>query len=113
MIQKLFFGVLAALALSVPARADEGSGGDGIDLCAWYAALDFNQPQDHYSKALTRMCREGRKQDELRELRRIAIDIQMQRFQTARQRSGFGSDLSLSRTGIYLIAHRLGIFSAG
>ncbi len=84
-----------------------------VDLCGWYAALAFNQPRDHYSNDLTRMCLEGQKQAELRELRRIAIEMQMQRFRDARDRRGFGNDVTLSRTGIYLIAHRLGIFSAG
>ena len=102
---------VAILGLTSPATAQDTP---PVDLCGWFAALDFNQPQTHYSKELTRMCRQGHMQSELAELRRITIEIQMQRFIASREkRQLIGNDVSVSRTGFYLIAQRLGIFRTG
>lgn len=101
----------AAIGLSFPVKAQDNT---TINLCDWFAALDFNQPQAHYSKELTLMCRLGEMQAELAELRRITIEIQMQRFiENRANRQLIGRDVSVSRTGFYLIAQQLGIFSAG
>jgi hypothetical protein len=102
--------IIALAGMVTQVQADEPA---GVDLCRWYAALDFNQPVDHYSKELTRICQQGEKQDELRELRRIAIEIQRERFLASQQNRTFGSDTTLSRTGLYLIAYELGIFRTG
>lgn len=101
----------AALSLGSPAEAQVRT---TVNLCDWFAALDFNQPQAHYSKELTHMCRQGEMQAELAELRRITIEIQLRRFIESRaNRQLIGQDVSVSRAGFYLIAQQLGIFRTG